>query len=244
MTGVRDLGTVLGVWAHPDDEAYLSAGLMASAVRAGQRVVVVTATAGERGTPDPEHWPPERMARRRRLEMAASLAALGVREHHWLGYPDGGCEDVADDVAVAELARIIATVQPDTIVTFGPDGMTGHPDHRTVSAWATRAWREHRPSARLWYATVLPEFHHRWAHVNTALGIFPDDTEAPCTPEDEAAGVLRCDDHLLDVKLAALHAHASQTGPVVEIIGEEAFRTWWTLEVFADAARMASGSRA
>jgi LmbE family N-acetylglucosaminyl deacetylase len=30
-----ELGTILGVWAHPDDEAYLSAGLMATASRPG-----------------------------------------------------------------------------------------------------------------------------------------------------------------------------------------------------------------
>ena len=45
-----DLGTVLGVWAHPDDEAYLSSGLMAAARDAGHRVVVATATYGERGS--------------------------------------------------------------------------------------------------------------------------------------------------------------------------------------------------
>src|SRR5690606_32498893 len=49
--------TLLGLWAHPDDEAYLSAGLMYHFVRRGDRVVVVTATAGERGTADPRTWP-------------------------------------------------------------------------------------------------------------------------------------------------------------------------------------------
>ena len=49
-------GTLLGVWAHPDDEAYLSGGLMAAATGAGRRVVVVTATYGELGTSDPERW--------------------------------------------------------------------------------------------------------------------------------------------------------------------------------------------
>ena len=59
---ITDLGTVLGVWAHPDDEAYLSGGLMAMARDAGSRVVCVTATRGELGTPDPQAWPPERLA--------------------------------------------------------------------------------------------------------------------------------------------------------------------------------------
>ncbi len=55
------LGTVLSVWAHPDDETYLAGGVMASCVAAGQRVVCVSATAGEHGTADPVAWPPERL---------------------------------------------------------------------------------------------------------------------------------------------------------------------------------------
>ena len=47
---VSELGTLLGVWAHPDDETYLVAGLMAQAVRDGHRVVCVTATRGEEGS--------------------------------------------------------------------------------------------------------------------------------------------------------------------------------------------------
>jgi len=46
-----DLGTVMGVWAHPDDETYLAAGLFAHAVDLGSRVVDVTATRGEGGSP-------------------------------------------------------------------------------------------------------------------------------------------------------------------------------------------------
>src|SRR6478609_2030889 len=53
-----DLGTLLGVWAHPDDEAYMTAGLMSMARSAGHRVVVATATKGEAGTDDPRAWPP------------------------------------------------------------------------------------------------------------------------------------------------------------------------------------------
>ena len=70
-------GTLLGIWAHPDDEAYLSAALMFTARRAGQRVVVVTATRGELGTDDPATWPPDRLAATREREMAASLLADG-----------------------------------------------------------------------------------------------------------------------------------------------------------------------
>src|SRR5436309_2480711 len=89
VDAVHRLGTIVGVWAHPDDEVYLSGGLMAAAAAAGRRVVVLTATRGEHGTDDPGRWPPARLAARRTQEIEASLAALGgphgTIEHHFLG---------------------------------------------------------------------------------------------------------------------------------------------------------------
>src|ERR1700745_4014987 len=85
ITDAARLGTVLGIWAHPDDEAFLSAGLMAAARDAGNRVVCVTATLGEHGTDDPIGWPPSRLRKVRERELTASLAALGVTEHFLLG---------------------------------------------------------------------------------------------------------------------------------------------------------------
>ena len=97
--------TLLGLWAHPDDEAYLSAGLMHEYVRNGDRVVVVTATAGELGTADPVAWPPDRLTAHRKRELTASLAELGVSEHYVLDYPDGGCADLDGSDAFAALTK-------------------------------------------------------------------------------------------------------------------------------------------
>jgi LmbE family N-acetylglucosaminyl deacetylase len=236
----EQIGTLLGVWAHPDDEAYLSAGLMAFARRAGQRVVVITATPGERGTDDPERWPPAKLARRRRRELAASLAAVGVHEHHWLGYADGECPEVPDAVAVAAIGRIMDAVRPDTIVTFGPDGMTGHPDHRAVSAWTTTAWQQRGSAARLWYATQLDSFHEEWGALNEHIGVFGDQVP-PSTAAEDAAGVVICQGWLQERKQAALRAHASQVQPLVDLVGEEVYRRWWSTEAFADATTVHQG---
>src|SRR3954462_1292944 len=125
-----DLGTVLSVWAHPDDETYLGGGLMSEAVRRGNRVVCVTATRGELGSPDEERWPSGApLAEVRTKELMEALAELGVAEHIWLDYPAGGCIDVDAAEAVDRLRTIIADVGPDTVLTFGPDGITGHDDH-------------------------------------------------------------------------------------------------------------------
>jgi hypothetical protein len=62
IADIRELGTIMSIWAHPDDEAYLCGGIMAQATAAGSRVVCVTATRGELGVTDPAQWPPEQLA--------------------------------------------------------------------------------------------------------------------------------------------------------------------------------------
>jgi LmbE family N-acetylglucosaminyl deacetylase len=229
---IAELGTVLGVWAHPDDEAYLAAGLMALARRHGQRVVVLTATAGETGTSDPEAWPPRLLGPVRRLELKRSLWRLGVTEVHVADHRDGRCADVPLEEGVALVGRWIAEVRPDTIVTFGPDGMTGHPDHRAVSAWAQRAWEDDGCRARLLHATVTPEFHDRWGSVNDRIGLWGD--EPPSTAAEDLALALDLDEELLDLKCAALAEHWTQIGPLVDALGAEDYRRWWAQECFVE----------
>ena len=224
--------TLLGVWAHPDDEAYLSAGLMAHVRQAGGRVAVVTASRGEHGTPDPELWPPDRLAPVREHELMESLAVVGVRDHQWLGYPDGGLPDIHAAMAVARLARIMRRVRPDLVVTFGGDGMTGHDDHRTVSGWVTQAWLDTGCRSALWYATLTPEFHDEWGKLNDSVGLWFEGCTPPVTPHSELAAEIRCTGSLLDTKYRALRAHASQTRMLEDLVGTEQFRRWWATESF------------
>jgi LmbE family N-acetylglucosaminyl deacetylase len=231
-----DAGAVLGVWAHPDDEAFLSAGLMARARRSGRRVVVATATRGEHGTNDPRTWPPHVLGPARERELSASLAAVGGAEHHWLGHRDGELARQATDSGAAQVAELIELVRPDTIITFGPDGMTGHPDHRAVSGWVQRAWGLTGRSARLWYATVTPGFHATWGRLNDEIGLWFPGSRPPVTPYADLAARVECKGPLLEAKYSALRAHASQTDPLVELVGEQRFRRWWAEEAFVAAA--------
>jgi LmbE family N-acetylglucosaminyl deacetylase len=228
------LGSILGVWAHPDDEAYLSAGLMTLARDHGSRVTVVTATLGERGTDDPDTWPPALLGAHRHRELARSLAALGVTDHRWLGYRDGRCADVDPDEGAGAIAAVIDEVRPDTIVTFGPDGMTGHPDHVAVSRWTTAAWGAAGQRPRLWYATVTPAFHERWGALNDEFGIWGDATP-PVTDLGGLATELQLAGDVLDRKVTALRAHASQTKLLLDAVGCERFRDWWSTESFRAA---------
>ena len=221
--------TLVGVWAHPDDEAYLSAGLMAEFRRRGDRVVVITATLGEHGTSDPRAWPPQRLALRRRAELEAALAAVGVEELHLLGLEDGDCASQDPTSAIVDL---LSDIDPDLVVTFGPDGMTGHPDHRAVSRWTTDAWASTCPTADLWYATLSHGFHQMWGGLNDQIGLWVEQPDPPSTAPGALARALELTDDLLDCKMAALEAHASQTTPLIELVGRPTYRRWWSAEFF------------
>lgn len=80
------------------------------------------------------------MAEVREKELAECLSILGVKEHHWLDYVDDTCEAVPHEEAVLKLEGIFNDVQPDSVLTFGPEGLTGHPDHMAVSRWTSVAF--------------------------------------------------------------------------------------------------------
>jgi LmbE family N-acetylglucosaminyl deacetylase len=231
LTPTGDLGTVLGIWAHPDDEAYLSAGLMGALRDAGRRVVVATATYGELGTPDPLRFPPDKLAAIRRDELHTSLTLVGVHEHHWLGYADGSCADIPPADGADSVAKLISEIQPDTILTFGPEGMTGHPDHRTVSAWTRAAWLATGARGRLLYATLTPAFHARWGTLNDRIGLWSYGNP-PVTPDEDLAVRVTFTGAELDRKIAALRSHASQVDGLVAEVGEQTFHRWWSTEAF------------
>lgn len=239
-----DLGTILSVWAHPDDETYLAGGLMAAAVDAGQRVVCVSATAGEHGTDDPETWPPERLGPVRRWEAAAAMGVLGVRDHRVLGHPDGGLGRVRRKDAVAQIAKLIVDVDPDTIVTFGPDGMTFHPDHRVVSSWVGEARDRSGTAARLLHATTTTTQLERWGDLYERWGVFMTDERPTASPSSDLAVHLALHGAALDRKVAALLAMHTQTAPALALMGPEAFRAQSAVEAFVDADRARERRRA
>ena len=220
-----DLGTILGVWAHPDDETYLTAGLMASAVKEGRRVVCVTATRGEEGSFDEERWPTATMGKVREAEMMRSLAAIGVTEHHWLDYYDGTCASVEPDEAIAKVEAIMAEVQPDSVLTFGPDGMTGHDDHKAVSRWAGEAFVRVAPEgASLYHATQTPEWAERYVPMLNRFNVFMSPGTPPVTPVDELAIHYLLPEDILQLKVKAVEAHESQVEGMRSVLGDDFIR--------------------
>lgn len=221
------LGTLLLVWAHPDDDIYTSAGVMAAAARAGDRVVDVTATRGEGGSMDEERWPPATMGDVRTGELLRSLEILGVGEHHFLDGPvDLDMEAHLDDAGADQVKAIMADVAPDTVITFGPDGMTGHQGHKDVSRWTTDAFDAvAKPGAQLLYATQTPEWAAEWGPKLTPFNIFRPGTP-PQTPIDELAIHFSLPPDLSDLKFEAISAHESQVEALIHVFGRDLMQSF------------------
>jgi LmbE family N-acetylglucosaminyl deacetylase len=225
---------LLGVWAHPDDEAYLSAAMMARVTDSGGSVTVVTATRGEQGTSDPALRGTAAFGALREAELRASLADLGVTDVRVLGLPDGGLPEVEADEPVAAIAATIAEVDPDVVVTFGPDGITWHPDHRTICEWTTRACAASGRTSELLYAAMTDDFAVRHESRHARAGLFADwgPGRPATTPRRDLALECAMTPGELARKRRALGRHASQIGGVLGAFGEQGYLEWLHQETF------------
>jgi len=132
---------LMAVLAHPDDESLGFGGTLARYSAEEVETYLVTATRGERGrffSPDRKAEPAE-VGQVREAELRAAAATLGIREVVILGYPDGAVDQIDSATAVAAIVRHIRRVRPHVVVTFGPDGAYGHPDHIAISQFTTAA---------------------------------------------------------------------------------------------------------
>jgi LmbE family N-acetylglucosaminyl deacetylase len=173
---------------------------------------------------DEERWPPERMGEVRTGELERSLEILGVSEHHWLDLPDVDMQTGLPEDGYERVRDLVEDIRPDTILTFGPDGMTGHEAHKSVSRWSIEALQEvGRPGARVLFACVTrawaDEFLPVWEPFNTFLPGTPD-----IVARDELVVDLPLAEDLLEMKVRAINEHVSQVEAIVHAVGDE---TWW-----------------
>ncbi len=138
MAGTLKLMAVL---AHPDDESLGAGGILAKYAAEGVETFLVTATRGEHGWVGEEQQHPdsEVLGQIREAELRAAAEILGICSVDFLGYIDGELDQADPAEVVAKIARHLRRVRPDVVVTFGPDGSYGHPDHIAISQCTTAA---------------------------------------------------------------------------------------------------------
>mgnify|MGYP001588752883 CR=1 FL=1 len=126
--------TILCVFAHPDDESYVCGGSIALHTNKGDRVVLVTFTRGEAFTQGRKHRLSKfAVMKLRHRELKRSNSILGIRTSHLLHYSDGKLNKSAQSELRKVVCAYLARYRPETVFSFGPDGLTGHPDHRAIA---------------------------------------------------------------------------------------------------------------
>jgi len=162
--------TLAVLLAHADDESAVGP-ILARYAREGVQVHLIIATDGSQGAgstgnllrPD-SGLRGDELARARGEEARCAADALGVRPPILLGFPDGKLGDYIGDRSLIyrltdRIAGELQRLHPDAVLTWGPDGGTGHPDHRLVSSIATQLARAAAPGvpARLFYMSLPAE---------------------------------------------------------------------------------------
>ena len=136
---------LMAIMAHPDDESFAVGGTLAKYASEGVDVFVLTATRGDsgrfRGLPpgDPNHPGSAALASIREAELQAAASVLGLREVTLLDYRDKLLDTLDAGAVAARIASHVRRVRPHVVLTFGPDGTYGHPDHIAISQFATAA---------------------------------------------------------------------------------------------------------
>ena len=136
----RQPARVLGIFAHPDDETLCAGGTLAKYASAGAEVRVISFTKGGTGQiRDASAATRATLTAVREKELAAAGVELGLTETRCLDHLDGGLSAIDSQILVSLASDLLSEFDPDVVITFGPDGISGHPDHIAVGAAVTAA---------------------------------------------------------------------------------------------------------
>ena len=190
---------LLAVFAHPDDETFRSGGMLALLARRGVRVQVLTATRGGAGScGEPSLCTPDELPAVREHELRCACAALGIEPPILLDYQDGHLAEADPETIVAEILAVAADVCPQVMLTFGPAGLSGHPDHIAIGKFAAEAYHRSNNVSAV-YTLAVPQ------SLADALGM----AQLHALP-DEAITLAIEVSETWEAKMKAIHCHATQ----------------------------------
>jgi N-acetylglucosamine malate deacetylase 2 len=161
---------ILFSFAHPDDESFSGSGTAMKYAAAGVRIVLVTATRGERGKAgDPPICSADELPACRERELRAAARIIGFDELHLLDYRDRELSDASPEAVRRTLVAVIRRARPTVVASFDPNGFNVHPDHIAISRFTSdaiaaaadprchpEAGVAHSVSRLLWTPTIAP----------------------------------------------------------------------------------------
>lgn len=204
--GARPRRRLVAVFAHPDDETFGPGGTFARYAAAGVDMTLVCGTRGEAGSiGHSRSYGPALLGRIRQAELEAAAEVLGFRRLVVLGYPDGGVSNIEMDRGTDAVLAILDEIEPEVVIAFHPSGISGHPDHKRMTAFAAAAVDQlaaarggGAPPPLLHYYT-LPASVTRHVHYR----------ELPRVPDEDVTIEIDTEPYA-DVKRRAIFCHKTQ----------------------------------
>jgi LmbE family N-acetylglucosaminyl deacetylase len=190
---------LLAVFAHPDDETFRPGGTLALLARQGVHVYVLTVTRGQAGScGEPPICTPAELPAVRERELRCACAALGIQPPRLLDYDDGYLQEVDAETMITQILSVLNEIKPQILLSFGPDGLSGHTDHIVIGQCAAEAFRRAEAVAAL-YTVAVPQ----------SLAQKLDMRQLHSVP-DEAIALTVDVSSVWETKLAAMQCHATQ----------------------------------
>ncbi len=259
---------LMAVLAHPDDESLGVGGTLAKYAAEGVDVSLVTATRGQAGryrghrADEPEHPGAVALAGIRAGELRAAASALGVRDVTLLDYDDQHLDRASPHEAIALIVAQLRRLRPDVVVTFGPDGAYGHPDHIAISQLATAAIvaaadpafdggrGDTAPAhavAKLYYIAWPRAAFEAYEHAFRKLGSTVDGVERQATPWPDWAVTTTVDARAVwQTVWRAVCCHESQTAAYerLQSLSPDGHEALWGWQSFYRVFSTVNGGRA
>jgi len=258
---MTDTLKLMAILAHPDDESLGNGGILARYAAEGVETYLVTATRGERGWTGPESDYPgtEALGKRREGELLAAAKVLGIRQVEFLDYIDGDLDQAPPQEAIAKIVEHLRRVKPEVVVTFGPDGGYGHPDHIAICQLTTGAMVEaaspdapchwdlppHRVS-KLYYMALSEHWLHAYQSVFGAVVMQIDGGERRTVAWPEWAITTRIETGEYRQTLwEAILCHESQlaTYRQLEHLSQDSQKKLWDRQTYYRAFSLVNGGR-
>jgi LmbE family N-acetylglucosaminyl deacetylase len=234
--------------AHPDDESLGVGGTLARYAAEGVETFLITATRGERGrNRESRSTAPEELGALREAELREAARVLGISEVHLLGYGDGMLDQADASEAIRRIAALICRIRPHVVLTFGPDGAYGHPDHIAISQFATAAVMQssHRVH-KLYYMAWTAKKWDAYQAALKKLTAKVDGVERQATPwPDWAITTVVDTERESSVVWRAVSCHQTQMSIYsnLEQLSDEHHRALWGSQEFYRVFSLANGGR-
>jgi len=190
---------LLAIFAHPDDETYRAGGMLTLLARQGVRVQVVTATRGEAGSVGQSgSSAPEELAALRQNELRNACQILQIEPPLILGYKDGHLAYHDPRELCFDLHQIMEEVKPQVLLSFGPDGLSGHSDHIVIGHYTDEAFQKYQMAGALYHLAVP-------VSIKQSVGM----NQIIAVPDEQITFSLDVRS-VLETKMKAICSHASQ----------------------------------